>query len=131
MKKREEFTFTIIISLMLFVLVSISVNFFPSIKASALNEDLSSNLYSSSYSNETINIVNNSMMLPGDNMTFVSSLDNAKMHLTEAIMDIKDNDIDGALMQLNLTSNYIKEHEHEMADMMSMVDEMKKIVRVE
>ncbi|HEX5186788.1 MAG TPA: hypothetical protein VFV86_07845, partial [Nitrososphaeraceae archaeon] len=76
MKKREEFTFTIIISLMLFVLVSISVNFFPSIKASALNEDLSSNLYSSSYSNETINIVNNSMMLPGDNMTFVSSLDN-------------------------------------------------------
>ena len=131
MKKREEFTFTRIISLMLFVLVSISVNFFPSIKASALNEDLSSNLYSSSYSNETINIVNNSMMLPGDNMTFVSSLDNAKMHLTEAIMDIKDNDIDGALMQLNLTSNYIKEHEHEMADMMSMVDEMKKIVRVE
>ena len=126
MKKREEFTFTIIISLMLFVLVSISVNFFPSIKASALNEDLSSNLYSSSYSNETINIVNNSMMLPGDNMTFVSSLDNAKMHLTEAIMDIKDNDIDGALMQLNLTSNYIKEHEHEMADMMSMIGKMKK-----
>ena len=48
------------------------------------------------------------------------------MHLTEAIMDIKDNDIDGALMQLNLTSNYIKEHEHEMADMMSMIGKMKK-----
>ena len=48
------------------------------------------------------------------------------MHLMEAIMDIKDNNIDGALMQLNLTSNYIKEHEHEMADMMSMIGKMKK-----
>jgi hypothetical protein len=44
------------------------------------------------------------------------------MHLMEAIMDIKVNNIDGALMQLNLTSNYIKKHEHEMADMMSMID---------
>ena len=69
MKKREEFTFTRTISLMLLVLVSNSVNFFPSIKVSALNEDLSSNL-SSSYNNVTINIGNNSMMLPGDNMTY-------------------------------------------------------------
>ena len=41
-------------------------------------------------------------------------------------MGIKDNNIDGALMQLNLTSSYIKEHEHEIANMISMIDKMKK-----
>jgi hypothetical protein len=65
-------------------------------------------------------------MLPGSNMTFGSSLDNAKMHLMEAIMDIEDNNIDGALMQLNMTSNYIKMHEYEMADMMLMINKMLK-----
>src|SRR5690242_12087584 len=31
----------------------------------------------------------NNMTMPGGNMTFGSSLQNAKMHLTEAIMDLK------------------------------------------
>ena len=53
---------------------------------------------------------NNSIMLPGSNMTFGSSLDNAKMHLMEAIVDIEDNNIEGALMQLNMTSKDIKMH---------------------
>ena len=122
--KGKEFTFVKMISLILFVLVSIFLNS-SSIKVLALNGDPVSTI-SYSYNNETINIGNNSMMLPGSNMTFVLSLDNAKVHLMEAIMDIKDNNIDGALMQLNLTSNYIKKHEHEMVDMMSMIDKMKR-----
>ena len=65
-------------------------------------------------------------MLPGSNMTFGSSLDNAKMHLMEAIMDIEDNNIDGALMQLNMTSNYIKMHEYETAEMILMINKMLK-----
>ncbi|HET7642827.1 MAG TPA: hypothetical protein VFK40_04915, partial [Nitrososphaeraceae archaeon] len=104
--KEKEFTFVKMISLILFVLVSIFLNS-SSIKVLSLNGDSVSTI-SYSYNNETINIGNNSMMLPGSNMTFVLSLDNAKVHLMEAIMDIKDNNIDGALMQLNLTSNYIK-----------------------
>jgi hypothetical protein len=44
-----------------------------------------------------------SMMIPGGNMTFGSSLENAKMHLMEALMDLKDGDIKGATMQLNMT----------------------------
>ena len=123
--KEKEFTFAKMISLILFVLVSIFINSSSSIKVLALNGDPVYTI-SYSYNNETINIGNNSMMLPGGNMTFALSLDNAKMHLMEAIMDIKDNNIDGAWMQLNLTSNYIKEHEHEMADMMSMIGKMKK-----
>lgn len=67
------------------------------------------------------------MMLPGSNMTFGSSLDNAKMHLMEAIMDIDDNNIDGVLMQLNMTTNDIKIHEQEMADMMLMINKMKEV----
>lgn len=78
------------------------------------------------YDNELEN-GNNSMMLPGSNMTFGSSLDNAKMHLMEAIMDIDDNNIDGALMQLNMTTNDIKIHEQEMADMMLMINKMKEV----
>jgi hypothetical protein len=122
--KEKEFIYTEMISLILFCLVSFFLNS-SSIKVLALNED-SPSIISPSYNNETINIGNNSMMLPGGNMTFVSSLDNAKMHLMEAIMDIKNNNIDGALMQLNLTSSYMKDHEYEMSDMMSMLDKMKK-----
>ena len=90
----------------------------------ALNENSMSTIPFSS-DNETINNGNTSMMLPGANMTFGLSLDNAKMHLMEAIMDIKDNNIDGALMQLNMTGNYINEHEVEMTDMMLMFDKIK------
>jgi len=69
---------------------------------------------------------NDSIMLPGKNMTFGVSLDNAKMHLMEAIMDLKENNIDGALMQLNITGDNINTHEQEMSDMMKMMDNMGK-----
>jgi hypothetical protein len=68
-------------------------------------------------------------MLPGKNMTFGVSLDNAKMHLMEARMDLKENDIDGALMQLNMTTNNINIHEKEMADMMKMMDKMEEVYK--
>ena len=90
-------------------------------KVLALTEDPTTN---TPYDNEIIN-GNNSIMLPGSNMTFGSSLDNAKMHLMEAIMDLEDNNIEGALMQLNMTSSDIKMHEHEMADMIFMINKMK------
>lgn len=62
---------------------------------------------------------NQTMMMPGGNMTFGSSLDNAKMHLMEAIMDINEGDVKGAIMQLNMTDQGIKMHEKEMLDMMN------------
>ena len=71
--KEKEFTFVKMISLILFVLVSIFLNS-SSIKVLSLNGDSVSTI-SYSYNNETINIGNNSMMLPGSNMTFVLSLD--------------------------------------------------------
>jgi hypothetical protein len=61
-----------------------------SLKVLASNEDA---LITTSYDKEIIN-ENKIMTLPGSNMTFGASLDNAKMHLMEAIMDIKDNNID-------------------------------------
>ena len=124
MKRKEEFESIKMISLIIFVLVLILINSL-SINVLALNED--SVTTTSPYDNELINNENNSMMLPGSNMTFVSSLDNAKMHLIEAIMDIENNNINGALMQLNMTGNDIKIHEHEMADMMLMINKMKEV----
>jgi hypothetical protein len=62
-------------------------------------------------------ITNQTMMMPGGLMTFGSSLDNARMHLLEAIMDIKEGNIKGAIMQLNMTDQGIKMHEKEMMDM--------------
>ncbi len=59
-----------------------------------------------------------SMMIPGGNMTFGSSLENAKMHLMEALMDLKDGDTKGATMQLNMTDQAIKLHEREFEGMM-------------
>lgn len=58
------------------------------------------------------------MMMPGGNMSFGSSLDNARMHLMEAIMDLNEGNIKGAIMQLNMTDQGIKMHEKEMMDMM-------------
>jgi len=67
---------------------------------------------------QSVSAVNNqTMMMPGGNMTFGSSLDNAKMHLMEAIMDIKEGNIKGAIMQLNMTNQGIEMHEKEMMDM--------------
>jgi hypothetical protein len=69
---------------------------------------------------QSVSAVNNqTMMMPGGNMTFGSSLDNAKMHLMEAIMDLNEGDIKGAIMQLNMTDQGIKMHEKEMLDMMN------------
>ena len=59
-----------------------------------------------------------SMMMPGGNMTFGSSLGNAKMHLMEALMDLKNGDTKGATMQLNMTDQAIKLHERELESMM-------------
>jgi hypothetical protein len=70
-----------------------------------------------------------SMMMPGGNMTFGASLQNAKMHLTEAIMDLKTGNTKGAMMELNLTAHDIKMHEQEIKGMMmevkSMMERMK------
>jgi hypothetical protein len=63
-------------------------------------------------------VSNQTIMMPGGNMTFGSSLDNAKMHLTEAIMDLNEGNIKGAIMQLNMTDKGIKMHEKEMMGMM-------------
>ncbi|HEY5737123.1 MAG TPA: hypothetical protein VIS28_02505 [Nitrososphaeraceae archaeon] len=122
MMKEKEFTYIQIISLIIFVFVLNLINS-VSFKVLALNEKPITTIQ---YENELVN-GNNSMMLPGSNMTFGSSLDNAKMHLMEAIVDIEDNNIDGALMQLNMTSKDIKMHEQEMADMMLMMNKMKEV----
>lgn len=61
------------------------------------------------------------MMMPGGNMTFGSSLDNARMHLIEAIMDLNEGNIKGAIMQLNMTDQGIKMHEKEMMEMMKIM----------
>jgi len=64
-------------------------------------------------------VSNQTMMMPGGNMTFGSSLDNAKMHLMEAIMDLNEGDVKGAFMQLNMTEKGIKMHEKDMLGMMN------------
>ncbi|MGA9154739.1 MAG: hypothetical protein WBZ36_29500 [Candidatus Nitrosopolaris sp.] len=51
------------------------------------------------------------MTMPGGNMTFGASLQNAKMHLMEAIMDLKSGNAKGAMMEMNLTDQGIKMHE--------------------
>jgi hypothetical protein len=122
MMKEKKFTYIQMISLIIFVFVLNLINS-VSFKVLALNEEPITTIQ---YENELVN-GNNSMMLPGSNMTFGSSLDNAKMHLMEAIVDIEDNNIDGALMQLNMTSKDIKMHEQEMADMMLMMNKMKEV----
>jgi hypothetical protein len=69
---------------------------------------------------QSVSAVNNqTMMMPGGNMTFGSSLDNAKIHLMEAIMDLNEGDVRGAIMQLNMTDQGIKMHEKEMLGMMN------------
>ena len=122
MMKEKEFTYIQMISLIFFVFVLNLINS-VSFKVLALNEEPITTIQ---YENELVN-GNNSIMLPGSNMTFDSSLDNAKMHLMEAIMDIENNNINGALMQLNMTTKDIKMHEQEMADMMSMINKMKEV----
>ena len=113
-----KYKFIIIFIVLVFVLInSFSIHVFslPNNIATITQQNTS----------ESINR-NESIMLPGKNMTFGVSLDNAKMHLMEAIMDLKENNIDGALMQLNITGDNINTHEQEMSDMMKMIDTMGK-----
>ena len=65
-----------------------------------------------------------SMMMPGGNMTFGASLQNAKMHLLEAMMDLKIGNTKGAMTELNLTDQSIKMHEQEIKRMMMEVKSM-------
>ena len=61
------------------------------------------------------------MTMPGGNMTFGASLQNAKMHLMEAMMDLKGGYLKAAMMELNLTDQGIKMHEQEIKNMMMEV----------
>lgn len=64
------------------------------------------------------------MTMPGGNMTFGTSLQNAKMHLMEAIMDLKSGNTKGTMMEMNLTDQAIKMHEQEIKSMMMEVRSM-------
>lgn len=64
------------------------------------------------------------MTMPGGNMTFGTSLHNAKMHLMEAIMDLKTGNPKGTMMELNLTAQAINVHEQEIKSMMMEVKSM-------
>jgi basic membrane lipoprotein Med (substrate-binding protein (PBP1-ABC) superfamily) len=66
---------------------------------------------------------NKNMKMPGGNMTFGSSLDNARMHLTQAIMDLNEGNVEGAMMQLNMTEEGISMHEKEMMEMMKFMQQ--------
>lgn len=57
-------------------------------------------------------------------MTFGASLQNAKMHLMEAIMDLKSGNTKRAMMEMNLTDQGIKMHEQEIRNMMMEVKSM-------
>ena len=121
-----KISYTKISYIMFFVvLVFVSINSLSIIEVFSSSNDLTAIHQNNSGS---IN-KSDSMMLPGKNMTFGVSLDNAKMHLMEARMDLKENDIDGALMQLNMTTNNINIHEKEMADMMKMMDKMEEVYK--
>ena len=96
----------LVIAIGITVLIAVTSKF-------SFSQDLSVNV------TQDVSAVNNqTMMIPGRNMTFGSSLDNAKMHLMEAIMDLNEGDIKGAIMQLNMTDLGIKMHEKDMMDMM-------------
>lgn len=57
-------------------------------------------------------------------MTFRASLQNAKMHLMEAMTDLKGGNTKGAMIELNLTDQGIKMHEQEIKSMMMEVKSM-------
>lgn len=124
MKTTRVSSIKIIYMMFFVVLVFVSIN------SSSMKVFSSSNNLAATHQNnsESINR-NDSIMLPGKNMTFGVSLDNAKMHLMEAIMDLKENNIDGALIQLNITSDNINMHEQEMSDMMNMIDKMEEVYK--
>ncbi len=88
-----------------------------------------SNQTSSESSGSNMTFVGNmtdgkNMTMPGGNMTFGTSLQNAKMHLMEAIMELKTGNTKGTMMELNLTDQGIKMHEQELKSMMMDVKSM-------
>jgi len=95
------------------LVIAISVTVLLAVTTGAV---FSQNLSVNDTQNKSAN-TNQTMIMSGGLMTFGSSLDNAKMHLLEAIMDIKEGNIKGAIMQLNMTDQGIKMHEKEMMDM--------------
>ena len=95
------------------LVIAISVTVLLAVTTGAV---FSQNLSVNDTQNKSAN-TNQTMMMSGGLMTFGSSLDNARMHLLEAIMDIKEGNIKGAIMQLNMTDQGIKMHEKEMMDM--------------
>jgi hypothetical protein len=106
------------------LLTSVLIIAIPSVSGMAT---MSRNHTSSGVSNMTFvgNMTGGrSMMMPGGNMTFGASLQNAKMHLTEAIMDLESGNTKGAMMELNLTDQGIKMHEQEIKSMMMEVKGM-------
>ena len=107
MKMREVFLFTKLSFVTTFIIFIFLINFISEVFGSIQD--------------------NLSLMMPGRNMTFGSSLDNAKMHLMEAVMDLEEGNINGALIQLNLTEDGIKMHEKQMMDMMNMIRTMEKV----
>jgi hypothetical protein len=64
-----------------------------------------------------------SMMMPGGNMTFGSSLENARMHLDQAIMNLNEGNIKGAIIQLNMSAESLSMHENEMMEMMKSMQQ--------
>ncbi len=64
------------------------------------------------------------MTMFGGNMTFGTSLQNAKMHLTEAIMDLNSGNTKGVAMEMNLTAQSIRLHEQELKVMMMEIKNM-------
>ena len=75
--------------------------------------------------NQTSSTGGKNMTMPGGNMTFGTSLQNAKMHLMEAIMDLKTGNTKATMMELNLTAQGIKMHEQEIKSMMMGVKSMR------
>jgi hypothetical protein len=99
------------------LVIAISVTVLLAVtKGAVFSQDLSVN----NIQNKSA-IANQTMMMSGGLMTFGSSLDNARMHLMEAIMDIKEGNIKGAIMQLNMTDQGIKMHEKEMLAMKNSI----------
>lgn len=96
------------------ILMIVATTFIP-VSAVASIEDIKTNQADSSM------MSGKNMMMPGGNMTFGASLENAKMHLMEAIMDLKTGNTNGAMMQLNMTDEEIKKHQQEMMDMMMIM----------
>jgi len=72
-----------------------------------------------------------SMMMPGVNMTFGSSLEDARMHLDQAYMNLNEGNIKGAIIQLNMTAESISMHENEMMEMMKSMQQNTSDVKTE